>query len=246
MNTKIEKIYLILFGIFSFSVISYGSYTDYMAITGEKTFVNMLSLAITYVAGLTGVLCVFLVARENIWNYLFGIISVSLWLIYVVFWSPLIWDALINVVYLVLNFYGLYYWLHPNRSQQKEGSKIAITRTLTIKEKLIYMILTIIFIGILTIIGKNVGRYESDIQALTDASSTIFAILGQWFMSLKLLENWYMWIIVNLISIPLYISIGSYTLAMVWVAYLVNAIYGYIMWRHNMRGGTNEASSYPL
>ncbi|OON98923.1 MAG: hypothetical protein ATN35_02890 [Epulopiscium sp. Nele67-Bin004] len=235
MNKKAEKIYLILFSIFSFSVISYGSYTDYLSYGGELSRTDILTLVITYIAGLTGVICVLLVARENIWNYLFGIVSVSLWLIYVIFWSPLIWDGLINIVYLILNFYGLYYWLHPAKTQGKEKSGIAKTRTMTKKEKILYTVIAGVSIIILTAIGRSVGRYDSDIQALTDASSTVIAILGQWFMSLKLLENWYMWIIVNLISIPLYISVGSYTLAMVWLAYLINAVYGYIMWNYNMR-----------
>lgn len=235
INSTTDKCYLSLFGLFSFAVISYGSYTDLLSYAGDLTAINITSLVVSYIAGLTGVTCVVLVAKENIWNYLFGIVSVSLWLLYVVVWSPLIWDALINIVYLALNFYGLYYWLHPKKSQQQDDGSVAKTRRLTHKEKIIYTVIGIATIVVLTFIGKTVGRYESDVQALTDASSTIFAILGQWFMSLKLLENWHMWIIVNLISIPLYISIGSYTFAMVWVAYLVNAIYGYILWKNNMR-----------
>ncbi|MGL5955469.1 MAG: nicotinamide riboside transporter PnuC [Brevinema sp.] len=234
MNKKFERIYLILFGIFSFSVITYGSYTDYISIQNGLTVLDTISLIITYTAGLMGVLCVLLVAQENIWNYLFGIVSVSLWLIYVIFWSPLIWDALINIVYLILNFYGLYYWLNPVKKQKSSDSTIALTRKLSKKEKILYTIIAICSIGILTIIGQNVGRYDNELQALIDASSTVFAILGQWFMSLKVLENWYMWIVVNVISIPLYISIGSYTFAMVWLVYLINAIYGYIMWKSNI------------
>lgn len=232
-NKKIENIYLVLFAIFSFCVITYGSYNDYLSIKNVINTSNIISILITYIAGLTGVLCVFLVAKENILNYLFGIISVSLWFIYVVLWSPLIWDALINIIYLILNFYGLYYWLNPKKNQ-KSKNKIALTRKLTIKECILYSLSGIIAIVILSFIGRKIGRYESNTQAVTDAASTVFAILGQWFMSIKVLENWYMWIIVNIISIPLYISIGSYTLAMVWVAYLVNAIYGFIMWKKNM------------
>ncbi|MGL4367632.1 MAG: nicotinamide riboside transporter PnuC [Brevinemataceae bacterium] len=235
MKKKIENIYLMLFGLFSFVVITYGSYTDYISFQGELSSSNILSLVITYTAGIMGVICVVLVAKENIWNYLFGIISVSLWLVYVILWSPLIWDALINITYLVLNFYGLYYWLNPKKEQKSSESSIAVTRYLTNKEKVVYTVIAVISIVVLTIIGKKIGRYDNSTQALTDASSTVFAIFGQWFMSLKLLENWYMWIIVNIISIPLYISIGSYTLAMVWAAYLINAIYGYIMWKYNMK-----------
>ncbi|MGL4388173.1 MAG: nicotinamide riboside transporter PnuC [Brevinema sp.] len=233
MSKKWEIIYLIFFGIFSFCIISYGSYTDFLSFEGILSTSNIMSLILSYVAGITGVLCVFLVAKENIWNYAFGIISVSFWLAYVIFWSPLIWDGLINIVYLILNFYGLYYWLHPQEKQKQEGS-VALTRSLSKKEKIIYSLVATISIFALTIIGMQVGRYNHISQGITDAASTIFAILGQWFMSLKVLENWHMWILVNLIGIPLYISIGSYTLAMVWLAYLINAIYGYILWKKRM------------
>ncbi|MGL4676367.1 MAG: nicotinamide riboside transporter PnuC [Brevinema sp.] len=235
MEKRIERIYVIVFGIFSFSVITYGSYIDYISVQNNLTLVEIIKLIIPYIAGLGGVLCVFLGARENIYNYLFGIISVSLWLLYITLWSPLMWDAFINIIYLVINFYGLYYWLSPNKNQQHLDTPTISIRSLTKKERIVYVIIAIVAIGILTIIGQNVGRYDSKLQALTDASSTIFALLGQWFFSLKVIESWYMWFIVNIISIPLYISIGSNTFASVWLVYLVNVIYGFIRWNYNMR-----------
>lgn len=217
-----DKLYLL----FSFIVITYGSYTDFV-INGMG-----IKLWISYIAGLTGVFCVFLGARERLLMYLFGFISVTLWIVYVAIWSPLIWDVLINSIYLILNIYGLYHWKNPQKQNQLG---VVTTRTLTLKEKWIYLGIGLIGICILTYIGRTIGRYTSSTQALIDATTTVFAILGQWFMSSKILESWYMWILVNLISIPLYISIGSYTLAMVWVSYMVNAIYGFIIWNKNMK-----------
>lgn len=218
----------IFYLLFSFIVITYGSYTDFL-LNGMS-----IKLWISYIAGLTGVMCVFLGAREQLLMYLFGFISVFLWIIYVAVWSPLIWDVLINVIYLILNIYGLYHWRKPS------SKKVVETRYLTMKERGIYTWIAFIGIIFLTYIGRKIGRYDSETQALIDATTTVLAILGQWFMSAKILESWYMWILVNLISIPLYISIGSYTLAMVWVSYMINAIYGLIIWKKNMDDHTNS------
>ncbi|MGL4561679.1 MAG: hypothetical protein ACRCV0_05280, partial [Brevinema sp.] len=68
MSKKWEIIYLIFFGIFSFSIISYGSYTDFLSFESVLTKSNIMSLVVSYLAGISGVLCVFLVAKENIWN----------------------------------------------------------------------------------------------------------------------------------------------------------------------------------
>lgn len=63
MNKKINAIYLTLFSIFSFAVITYGSYTDLASLGTIPTWIDYISLAITYLAGLSGVLCVILVAK---------------------------------------------------------------------------------------------------------------------------------------------------------------------------------------
>lgn len=228
-----QKIGLIFYSIFGFALITAGLVLDIIKNNPAGQAGGWLALGVTYGAGLMGYISIILAARESLWNYFFGIISVLLWLLYVALWSPLIWDALINLIYLFIYVYGFYYWTHP--AQKRKGANgIVKTRTLRRREVIFYSIAAILGIALLTFIGQMVGRYANTLQAATDALTTVLAIFGQWFVSRKILENWYIWIIVDSISIPLYISIGSYTLAMAWAAYLASVLYGYVLWKKNM------------
>lgn len=174
-------------------------------------------------------------AKESILNYYFSIICVSSWLVFVVFYSPLIWDAFINACYLMLDGYGLYYWLYSKKSQKDEITKVVKTRNLYKLEYFIYSIIGFLLIYIMTFIGIKFGKYSGNLQALTDATSTIIAILAKYLTAKKVLQSWILWMLVALISIPLYISINSYVLAMAWFLYLLNAIYGFYKWRKRMQ-----------
>lgn len=174
-------------------------------------------------------------ARESILNYYFSIICVSSWLIFVAFYSPLIWDAFINACYLMLDGYGLYYWLYSKKSQKDEVTKVVKTRHLYKLEYFIYSVIGFLLIYIMTIIGIKFGKYSGSIQALTDSTSTVLAIFAKYLTAKKILQSWILWILVSLVSIPLYISINSYVLAMAWFLYLLNSIYGFFMWHKRMK-----------
>ncbi len=196
--------------------------------------INLLRVCLSFIAGLSGVICVFLVAIEKISSYYFAILSSLCWVFYLLLWSPLLWDIAINICYLILSFYGLYYWKNPSKNQKSTKQDIALTRNLTKNEYILYAILFLVAVFVLSTIGISTEKYSSKAQAITDASTTVIAILGQWLMSKKIFQNWHCWIALNTISIPLYISIGSIVLTMTWVLYLINSIYGFYIWKQNM------------
>ncbi len=217
------------FTILSFLLISYGSYLDYTRI--EINFYSLSGLSLSFFSSILGICFVVLEVQEKRLMFIIGIIGSILSLIYLTFWSPLIWDILITIVYLVLNAYALFYWKHPHKMQQ--GQTGILTRSLSIKEIYFYTLIALLGTSLLSYIGIHLGRYSSPMQAISDATTTAVSIIGQWFLSKKILEMWYMWIIANIISIPLYISIGSYTYALVYFSYLIISFYGLITWRNS-------------
>ena len=84
-------------------------------------------------------------------------------------------------------------------------------------------------------IGINIGKYETKNIAILDATTTAIAIMAQYFMAKKIIENWHLWIVLNLLSIPLYIHTGNYTFVAIWFVYLINSIYGLYMWHYNLK-----------
>jgi len=231
-NELSDQIFLICFFIISNLLLLYGLFRDYHNINTFTTEA-FFRLSLSFSASFLGIIFVILEAKEDFSMFFISIIGSSLSLIYLWLFSPLIWDILITIIYIILGFYGIYYWKHPTNQQQNNDHQI-ITRSLTIKEWILYIFIGILGIYILSSIGIKLGKYTSSIQAISDASTTIISLLGQWFISRKIIEAWYMWILTNIISIPLYISISSYTYAMVYISYLIISFYGYYSWHYNM------------
>ncbi len=226
------NIFLTLFTIISTLLIFYGNYFDFL---GLSTFSlkDFFKLSLSLLATILGVIFVLLEVHEKRAMFFVGIISSACSLIYLVFWSPLLWDIAIKFVYIFLSFYGLYYWKNPHK-RTKNKQKHLITRTLSFNEKFLYLVIAILGITILSYVGIFFGKYNSSLQAVSDAVTTVLSILGQWFMSRKYLEMWYMWIFVNAISIPLYLSISSYTYVMLYCSFLFISFYGLYKWKKNM------------
>lgn len=226
--------YIIIFFSSSLIISCIGSYLDYKYLPAIN-LISITGLLLTFISGMAGVVCVILVVKETIWNFLFGLISGIAWFLYVIFYSPLIWDALINVIYIILDCYGIYYWLNPSdKSQQTTTQNVALTRRLTLQEYVVYIFSMGLAIGVMGTIGVEFGKYVNNVQAFADATTTVFAVIAKFLMARKVLESWILWILVNIISIPLYISVGSYTLVGAWILYLINSLYGLYMWRAKM------------
>ena len=67
---------------------------------------------------ITGLLCVYLAARNNIWNWPFAIISVGGY-IFIFFDSHLYADMGLQFYFMAMNIYGWYYWSHKPAREQK-------------------------------------------------------------------------------------------------------------------------------
>lgn len=229
----IKQYHLVFLAIISILFIGYGYFIDYNSLSVPVSFDKLLPITLPLIANVFNMLYIFFMIKENIWSYFFGIFGVIATLIYLILWSPLIWDIMINIVYFFLNFYGIFYWLNPEKNQQRIGD-IAQTRSLFPQETFIYTIISVIGILLLSFIGHKIGRYASIFQIVADASTTVLAILAQWLTTRKVLQSWVVWLLVNLISIPLYISINSYTFAMGFVIYALSSFCGYISWKYEL------------
>ena len=213
-------------------LVSYGVFLDFSNFT-DPTSKDLLGLVLSFVASILGIIFVILEVQEKTSMFMTGIIGSLCSVLYLYFWSPLLWDMSIALVYIILNLYGLYYWTHPEKKRQREDHSLN-TKRLTLKEWYKYLIICLIGIIVLYYLGMLWGKYSSPLQAATDATTTVLAILAQWLVTKKYLEMWYLWILVNIISIPLYMSINSYAYVMVYIYYLVMSFYGLYTWKQNM------------
>ncbi|MEO8561712.1 MAG: nicotinamide riboside transporter PnuC [bacterium] len=169
----------------------------------------------------TGIACVWLAARANIWNFHFGILnSAILGLVFVQ--QRLFADASLQVVFIVLNARGLQSW----RAGQQVSEAAPVFRST--RREFAQMTLTVA--GLVPVLWWLLGLMKGS-APLIDALVTSLSIVAQWLLNRRVLENWIWWIVVDLISIPLYVSRRLPLIAALYVVFLLLCVQGYVRWR---------------
>ena len=170
-----------------------------------------------------GLLSVIYSRKQNILVFPTGIISVIIY-VYICQKYGLYADMGINFFYFVMSIYGWYNWTH-----QKGEAKTRSITTTNKKEKIYLSLLGIVFFIIIRYILIN---YTDSTVPNIDAITTSIFLIGMWLMSLKKLENWTLWIIGDIISIPLYAYKGLILTSLQYAVFLIIAILGYITWKN--------------
>ncbi len=180
------------------------------------------------IAFVFGIMSVWYAKKENILVYPIGLIAtvITVYLLYVVGYFG---DMIINFYYSILSIYGWYKWSQPTENNET----LQISRT-TAKEKFVgvgLFILTIVVIFVIYRIFAYDIKPENYIDMLT---SGIF-FTAMWYMALKKIENWTLWIIADLISIPLYAYRGLGMLSLQFLIFTILAVMAYMQWRKKLQ-----------
>ena len=190
---------------------------------------------IASIAAITGILCVVFVGKGKISNYLFGLISVSLYA-YTSYTYQLYGEMQLNLfVYVPVQFIGFYLWRKHMTSENTvndAGVEEVIAKALNAKQWGI--VLAIVAIGTYAY-SLWLTRLESALPQL-DGATVVISLVAQVLMMLRYREQWALWIIVNVLTIALwaamYFKTGdtSLPLLVMYMMYLCNSIYGYYNW----------------
>ncbi len=180
-------------------------------------------------AALLGIASVWFSRKENILVFPSGIISTGIY-VYLLNIYELRGDMVINAYFFVMSIYGWYNW---SRKTDEKTARIKISRT-NLKEKLIGFI---IFIAGLVFVYYAYKIFGTDITYITytDSFTTAVFFVAMWYMALKKIENWTLWIAGNLVSVPLYLVKGLGFTAIQYSVFLVLAISGYLEWRRRLK-----------
>jgi nicotinamide mononucleotide transporter len=175
------------------------------------------------VAVFFSILYVILAAKESIWCWGAGAISVSLY-IYICFFAKLYPETGLQVFYLFMAFYGYYHW------DKKEQS-------LQISEWSIGKYLFILVIGaILTfLMGFYFATYTNAKMPIVDSFTTVFSLFATYMVAKKILGNWLYWIVIDAVSVYLYFSRDLHLTSLLFIAYTIIAIFGYFSWIKKMK-----------
>jgi nicotinamide mononucleotide transporter len=181
-------------------------------------------------ASITGMLCVVLTAKGKISSFYWGLINILAYS-YVAYQSKYYGDVMLNMIYfLPMTFIGIYFW--RKNSRKKNDLRTVKVRSLSIKNKIMVLIFSII----LAIVLGNILRYIGGTLPFIDSTTTIFSIIAAILLNKRYSDQWFYWIIVDVWSIIMWVYIflrdgNQVSMLVMWSAFLVNAIYGYYNWR---------------
>ena len=174
-----------------------------------------------------GLLSVWFAKKDNILVFPTGIINTSIY-VYLLFKWSLLGDMMINAYYFIMSIYGWYLW-----TRKKEGEAEYPISTLSPREKntaAIIFVATIAFVvGVYLFFDKFTTW-----SAYVDTIVTGIFFVGMWLMANRKIENWILWIIGDIISIPLYFFKGYTFTSIQYIVFTVIAFYGFLEWKKTL------------
>lgn len=224
MKTKVLSLYdcFLIAGVILTNII-------YSVLTGTLDVIGSL-------AGITGVLCVVLVAKGSIWNYAFGLVNVSLYA-WISYKAALYGDAGLNALYyLPMQFIGWWQWRKRGAAVSEteaagEGVQVK-ARRLDLKQRTFLALGCFVAVALVGLLLTHLG----DPQPFKDSATTVLSIVAQALMALAFMEQWALWIITNVISVVMWgvcVARGEAhagVMVIMWIFYLLNSINGLRVW----------------
>ena len=194
------------------------SYSDY----------SRVDIVLEFLAFWFGIISVVFAKKQNILVYPTGIICtiITMYLMYKV---SLLGHILVNLLYTIISFFGWWNWSRrENNDLVVKVSKFASNDF--IKSLLIFFFIVFVAYSAHDFFATN---FEGQIKELDILTSGIF-VTAMWLMANKKLENWILWIIGNVITIPLYLSSDKIILSIQYVIFTILAIQAYIEWKKSL------------
>ncbi|RAL26888.1 nicotinamide riboside transporter PnuC [Thermoflavimicrobium daqui] len=177
-------------------------------------------------ATVMGIINLWLLAKEKVLNFLFGIITVTTFL-YIYFTQSLYAMVLLSVFQLAFNVYGWYYWLRDRGNQD-------VRPTVQMTPKQIGITIVVILIGWMAWSYYEVNYTEVPHPYL-DSLNLVISLVAQYLLSKKFLENWHLWILTNIILIITYLITGLYVMIIYSVIGFILCIQGLIEWKKSLQ-----------
>lgn len=177
------------------------------------------------VAAFCGLLCVWLTVRQNILCWPTGLIQVVLY-IGVFYQARLYSDLVLHVIYVVMQIYGWYHWLHGGR-ERKQLEVTTLSTSGLAAWGLAALLVTIPW-------GYGMATLADAAAPYADAFIAVASLVAQWLMARKKLESWYFWIVVDLVAIAVYLYKELYITSGLYSVFLVLAALGFFQWRRTV------------
>ena len=189
-------------------------------------FLNNLNFnwsTIECVAVFFSILYIILAAKENIWCWVAGAISASLY-IYICIFAQLYSQTGLQIFYLFMAIYGYYHWNKKEQSLQ------------IIKWRISKHLFILVIGAILTfLMGFYFSTYTNAKMPIVDSFNAIFSVFATYMITKKILGNWLYWIVIDSVAAYLYFNMGLHLTSLLFISYAIIAIFGYFSWMKKIK-----------
>ena len=174
-------------------------------------------------AAVLGVLSVWYAKNNKILVYPTGIISTLIY-VWILLKNQLLGDLIINAYFFLMSIYGWFFW-----SKKDEGIFQNKISRLNLNE-LIFGLIVFVFVFITVKYIYNISNWEKSYVSSIDTLTTAIFCSAMWFMARRKIEHWILWILGDIISIPLYFHKGLYFTSIQYLTFTIIAILGFFTW----------------
>ena len=189
---------------------------------------SRVDIVLEFLAFWFGIISVVFAKKQNILVYPTGIICtiITMYLMYKV---SLLGHILVNLLYTIISFFGWWNW------SRRENNDLVVKVSKFTSNDLTKSLLIFFFIVFVAYFAHDffATNFEGQIKELDIFTSGIF-VTAMWLMANKKLENWILWIIGNVITIPLYLSSDKIILSIQYVIFTILAVQAYIEWKKSL------------
>ena len=193
----------------------------------QYKYASTTQIVLEFLAFVFGIASVFYAKKENILVYPTGLVTTVI-TVYLLYQAKYFADMTMNIYYSVMSVYGWYKW-----SSKSNGPDLEITRT-THREKVIGVLL-FIATALITYLVYKFFDYKLEIPNYIDIFTSGLFFTAMWYMALKKIENWTLWIIGDCIVVPLFAYRGLWMLSLQYLIFTILAIMAYLEWKRTLQ-----------
>jgi len=181
---------------------------------------------------------VVLAVKENVLCWLFAFLSTAIYT--ALFWNvSLLMESALNVYYMAMAVYGWYQWTRGGSNGDDQPHALAVQSMSAIQHALV--IGGIIACSLVS--GYLLTEHSTAARPYIDSFTTWASVVTTYLVARKFLQNWLYWIVIDTVSIFLYIDRGLNLTALLFVAYVVIAMAGYFKWREHLRNNEQAVTA---
>ncbi len=175
----------------------------------------------------SGLIYLYFSINEKIWLWPLAI-ATSVFYIFIYFNSKIYADMGLQFYYVAISIYGWYQW--SKKETNKANNKLVISKT----PLNLWLLITLATMVLFAIMSLILIKYTDSPVPYIDAFTTSASIVATWMLARKLIEQWLWWIVIDAVSIGLYIYRELYLTVILFIVYTLLAILGYIKWKKQL------------